>query len=163
MKFCPRCGSPRVGKFCESCGFEFPVPMSEPKVADTTSYPPQRAPVVEQPQITQAKSKLSLTNKPKTPGWYPDPLQERLWDGESWTELVRPVAAPDSNDIPPSQPGKSKSRAGKASAERKELPIKVLLEGLDYGPSFFAGSNCYNCGQGYKVAVDSCTTCGVNF
>ena len=33
-----------------------------------------------------------------TPGWYPDPtdpMKQRLWDGEQWTQLKRPLSPPE--------------------------------------------------------------------
>jgi FHA domain len=42
---CPRCGVPRVGQFCESCGFDFNA--ARPSVPPTA--PPQQAPPPQQP------------------------------------------------------------------------------------------------------------------
>ena len=43
---CPRCGVPRVGQFCESCGFDFsaPPPQAPPPQAPPPQAPPWQAP-----------------------------------------------------------------------------------------------------------------------
>lgn len=73
MKFCPKCGAPKTGRFCGGCGFAF----------DAVLIPEARvvAPVGE---------------------WRPDPInpaQQRFWDGLAWTNEVRlapatPAGAP---------------------------------------------------------------------
>jgi hypothetical protein len=74
MKFCPKCGTPRVANFCAGCGFNF---------AQQNVNPAGVAPVVVvTPQVASGP----------VAGWYADPVtpnQERFWNGQAWTESVR--------------------------------------------------------------------------
>ena len=55
---CPRCGAPRVGQFCEACGFDFttggaPVPpptMSLPATVQSATPPPATPPPATRPR-----------------------------------------------------------------------------------------------------------------
>jgi hypothetical protein len=136
--------------------------MPEERASDTPTYAAAEPPAAQNQQVAQVAAP-STTTEYRAPGWYPDPLQERLWDGEEWTERVRPIAIEQSTAKSHPQSDKPKMRAGGQAAKQGGLPTKVLLEGLDYGPNFQSGSSCYNCGQLFKVAVDSCTTCGVKY
>ena len=137
--------------------------MQEQRFAETPSLPPPVPLASQSQQPAKEKPAPSPTTQHTAPGWYPDPLQERLWDGEAWTETVRPVSARSSNEESMSPSDKRKPKANRGSAKEIGLPSKVLLEGLDYGTSFEEGSSCYNCGHRYKVTVAACSTCGVNY
>lgn len=160
MKFCPKCGSPRAGKFCESCGFEFPVPASN---ATLSPDAPKFEEPDDTPQPNSGKPPLGFEEqadqKSREPGWYPDPLQERLWDGDSWTDVVRPTSAQSKRS---SHPRATAEAGGQPvySSEKVQKQEKPLLEGLSYGASFIQGSNCYNCGHVFEGSVLDCGLCG---
>jgi len=67
MKYCPKCGTPREGKFCTACGHAF---------GDASTS--------NQANLQQG-------------AWLADPSNpslERYWNGFSWTAQTRPVDDP---------------------------------------------------------------------
>lgn len=74
-------------------------------------------------------------------GWGPDPsgmAQERFWDGQSWTEKVRPSAPPT--------PGRKPSRA-----DRVLIVIGSVLAFLGVAFSFIAGTSTKVSAYGYET------------
>jgi FHA domain len=75
---CPRCGTPRVGQFCESCGYKFgagqppwppapPVPPSGLSAASQPSGPPWPPPPSAPPPSSQPPSGLPPQGPPQSP------------------------------------------------------------------------------------------------
>lgn len=78
---------------------------------------------------------------PRSPsaGWYPDPLDpgsERLWDGERWTEQIRPASAlapapvslppPPSTDRSPAERHRERSASGWSTGSLVGLGVGLL-------------------------------------
>lgn len=139
VKFCPKCGTERLARFCSKCGFNFDevAQVVQPAAAQPVAAP---EPVVVAPPVRKPKALGKLNRSGDPAGWYPDPLdagRERQFDGFDWTDEVRaPVKA--------------------AAPVAKQ---RVLLEGLRYGESYEAGVTCYNCGNGL-AGNPTCPLCG---
>lgn len=142
VKFCPKCGTERLARFCSKCGFNFDevAAAAQPVVAETPAVAPE--PVIVTPPPRKAKTLGKLNRSGDESGWYPDPLdasRERKFDGMDWTDEIR----------------ESKPTAATAAAPKK----RVLLEGLTYGEGFEQGATCYNCGNGL-AGNPTCLLCG---
>ena len=140
VKFCPKCGTERMARFCAKCGFNFDevAPAAQVPAPAPVAAP---EPVVVAPPARKAKTLGKLNRSGDPAGWYPDPLdagRERQFDGFDWTDEVR-----------------TKTSAAAAATPKK----RVLLEGLTYGEGFEQGATCYNCGNGLAGNA-TCPLCG---
>ncbi len=140
VKFCPKCGTERMARFCAKCGFNFDevAPAAQVPAPAPVAVP---EPVVVAPPARKAKTLGKLNRSGDPAGWYPDPLdagRERQFDGFDWTDEVR-----------------TKTSAAAAATPKK----RVLLEGLTYGEGFEQGATCYNCGNGLAGNA-TCPLCG---
>ena len=140
VKFCPKCGTERMARFCAKCGFNFDevAPAVQAPAAAPVVTPD---PVVVAPPARKPKTLGKLNRSGDPAGWYPDPLdagRERQFDGFDWADEVR-----------------NKTTVAEAAAPKK----RVLLEGLTYGEGFEQGATCYNCGNGLAGNAN-CPLCG---
>jgi hypothetical protein len=84
---CPRCGVPRVGQFCESCGFDFNAAGPGAAAADArppipqTSPPPQTAPPPQAAASPQGAASPRTAPSPLVPPAAPA-------NGAAWTVVV---------------------------------------------------------------------------
>lgn len=140
VKFCPKCGTERLARFCSKCGFNFDEVAAEVQPAAVAPVATPE-PVIVTPPPRKPKTLGKLNRSGDEPGWYPDPLdasRQRRFDGLDWTDEVR--------DAQPAS----------ATASPKK---RVLLEGLTYGEGFEQGATCYNCGNGL-AGNPTCLLCG---
>ncbi len=138
VKFCPKCGTERMARFCSKCGYNFDEVAAAIQAPAAAVIP---EPVVAAPPPRKPKTLGKLNRSGEAAGWYPDPLdagRERQFDGFDWMDEVRTKAA-----------------AAAASAPKQ----RVLLEGLTYGEGYEQGAACYNCGNGL-AGSPTCLLCG---
>lgn len=131
LKFCPKCGTPKSGRFCGGCGFAF----------DAVIVPDARA----------------MAQAPKILGeWRVDPInpsQERYWDGNAWTNDVRigarRLTSPNASFVT------SKAETAVEAINSTLATATNLL----YGEDFSFSKNCSNCGEPRKVKATNCALC----
>jgi pSer/pThr/pTyr-binding forkhead associated (FHA) protein len=85
---CPRCGVPRVGQFCESCGFDFSA-ASTGTVGPAGAIPPIPQPaVLPQAAPPQAAPPLQAAPPPQAAAPSPPVPSPRPATGAAWTVVV---------------------------------------------------------------------------
>jgi hypothetical protein len=139
MRFCPECGTERVGgSFCGNCGFKFPVEQeSECPECGTErvegSFCGQCGHRFSTPGIssTQGKIKVSVDVGFEDPD---NDRTERFRENENQTE---------------------QTSASKELVEEQE----DLLERLKYGKGFTKASHCNNCGEPKPKTRKTCKLC----
>jgi hypothetical protein len=139
MRFCPECGTERVGgSFCGNCGFKFPVEQeSECPECGTErvegSFCGQCGHRFSTPGIsaTQGKIKVSVDVGFEDPD---NDRTERFRENENQTE---------------------QTSASKELVEEQ----KDLLERLKYGKGFTKASHCNNCGEPKPKTSKTCKLC----
>jgi hypothetical protein len=139
MRFCPECGTERVGgSFCGNCGFKFPVEQeSECPECGTErvegSFCGQCGHRFSTPGIsaTQGKIKVSVDVGFEDPD---NDRTERFRENENQTE---------------------QTSASKELVEEQ----KDLLERLKYGKGFNKASHCNNCGEPKPKTRKTCKLC----
>jgi hypothetical protein len=106
-KPCPRCGAPRAGKFCESCGYDFT--RADPVTLDPAvfrSAPPLPGPLRSAPPAPAARPALAPGPQVATvqPGPLPPPLAGAEWTAvvsadRAYYDAVQAAGGPDAADI----------------------------------------------------------------
>jgi hypothetical protein len=101
---CPRCGTPRTGQFCESCGFNYQGPRfipagSPPPVA---AVPPTSvaSPVPSSPPAPSAESAPSVPSAPASPSMSSFPYPQATWTAvvgadRAYYEQVQTLTGPE--------------------------------------------------------------------
>lgn len=105
-----------------------------------------------------------MTNNPNPPaGWYPDPsnpLNERLWDGETWTEKSRPARPSAPVTTPPVLPSLPSSRSltppSAGHVHGDAAPKITFGEAIKEGFSNFANFNGRASRRAYWLFVLFC-------
>jgi FHA domain len=97
---CPRCGAPRVGQFCEACGYSFAGTASPPSV---TAAAPLAAPAPPAPP-TAMQAPVAAMHPPAAPAAPAAPAPAAGWTAvvtadRAYYESVRAAGGPDIGDV----------------------------------------------------------------
>ncbi len=118
---CPRCGTPRDGQFCESCGHDFAAPASDAGQPAPVPPPPGPAPAAPGAQVPGAYASSAQVTDPQA-------------TFDPWPAVSRPAAGP----VPgvARVRGRARSRAGAAwtavvSADRAYYDMVQAAGGPD--------------------------------
>jgi FHA domain len=149
---CPRCGTPRVGQFCEACGYKFgaaqppwasasaaaprPSRLSSPSHPVSAPWPPA-PPIPLAPSVTSAPSVPSVPTappvsaaRPMPPSSYAPPAWTAVVSSDrAYHESVQAAGGPDTAVVP--FPGYYAERRFRLAGSQMRIGRRSVSRGID--------------------------------
>jgi FHA domain len=144
---CPRCGTPRVGQFCEACGYKFdaaqppwsPAPHAPPPAPPASSAPygppvPPSASSASAPSVSSVPSVPTAQPVPPTRPVPPSQYAPPVWAAvvscdRAYFESVQAASGPDAAAVP--FPGYYAERRFRLTGSQMRIGRRSVSRGID--------------------------------